>query len=306
MDDPGWQSNVAERIKRGRPFGDEDLDVGHTFGFEVAHNEVAWGAKEGIDCKEGARDGEVHHNYIHDIFVIRSFGGGKAGIYLDTYFAEGRNLEVHSNVVQRTGTGIRVMSEGGQPMHHVRIHSNLCVDNYWVGIALLSNLNSENYVEHIEVFNNTLYRNGYLEDNAGPTGGIQVCRGKRLRHVTVCNNICARNRNYQIAQTSDVERNSNDIVIDHNLCYPTDPVRPPTGWHQNVPTPGDSPVLAPPQFILPEGWNFRLKRNSPAIEAGRTGEDAGDPEGLSADLGAFPRHWKDDWEGRPYRSMHSD
>jgi hypothetical protein len=304
--DPGWQKHVAERIKRGRPFGDENLDVGHTFGFEVGHNEVAWGSKEGIDCKEGSREGEVHHNYIHDVFVIRSYGGGKAGIYLDTYFAEGRNLDVHHNVVQRTGTGIRVMTEGGQPMHHVRIHNNLCLENHWIGICVLSAPHSDHWVEHIEIFNNTVYRNGYLEGDHGASGGIQICRGRRLRHVTVCNNICVHNENYQIAQHKDIDRSGNDIRIDHNLCWPAEPAQPVAGWGKNVATLGDFPLVEHAQFILPEDWNFRLKRRSPAIDAGRAGSGEGDPGGVHPDLGAWPRQYKDDYDGRPHRSMHKN
>jgi hypothetical protein len=305
-DHPGWLNNVGERVKRGQAFGDEDLDIGHTFGFEVAHNEVAWGSKEGIDCKEGVQDGEVHHNYIHDIFVIRSFGGGKAGIYFDTYFAKDANLEAHHNVVQRTGTGIRVMSEGGQPMHDVSIHHNLCLYNYWVGVAILCNEKGEQYVESVNVFNNTVYRNGYLVSNEGPGGGIHLPRGARLRNVTVRNNICVDNRDYAIGIATNVDRAGSNIAIDHNLCYPREVEAHPQRWVAYVPTCGDMPVIAPPQFINPENWNFRLKRNSPAIGAANPAEKYRKLDGSRGDIGAFPRLYTDSWEGKPHRSMHQD
>ncbi len=285
--DPGWQEHTRRQLRRGRPVGEENLDVVCVHGFEVAHNEVSWGGKEGIDCKETGRDGDIHHNYCHDQFVLRGFLGGKANIYIDSWHGELSDIDVHHNVCERSGTGIRLMNEGGTALRNVRVRRNLCLDNYWFGIAVRCNVRSDNWVENIRVLNNTVYRNGYKEGNHTMLGGISIGTGtRRLRDVIIRNNISVDNRDYALAYHRDADLFEGNIRIDRNLCWPLDlRVRPD---RRRLPTFGVLPVLERPGFIAPDDYNFRLAPDSPAIDAGHPDQAYNDPDGTRNDQGAFP------------------
>ncbi len=286
---PGWQAGRRDRVRRESGGNDEDLDLHNVWGFEVAYNEVSWGAKEGMDLKGRVRDGTVHHNYCHNMFVIRGFLGGKAGIYLDSWIDDQRDIEVHHNVIERCGTGIRVMNEGGSPHYNLSIHHNLLVDNYWVGIAVRGG-SGDGYSHHIEVLNNTCWRNGYEEDNEGPGGGIAVSTPTvQLRDVLIRNNICAGGRDYPLAHHRDALLEHHNIVIDYNLSHPEVPEPDADRFRNLVPIGGQSPVLAAPGFIDPEAYNFHLRKDSPAVAAGHPAAEYRGPDGMRADLGAFPR-----------------
>ncbi len=285
--DPGWQAHTRHNLQRGRPVGEENLDVVCVHGFEVAHNEVSWGGKEGIDCKETGRDGDIHHNYCHDQFVLGGFLGGKVNIYIDSWHGELSDIDVHHNVCERSGTGIRLMNEGGTPLRNVRVRRNVCVDNYWFGIAVRCNVRSDQWVEDIRVLNNTVVRNGYKEGNNSVLGGISIGTAtRRLRNVVIRNNISVDNRDYALAYHRDADLFERDCRMDYNLCRPLDlEVR---GRGQRLPTFGVLPVLAGPKFIRPEDYNFRLMADSPAIDAGHPDEAYNDQDGTRNDLGAFP------------------
>jgi hypothetical protein len=283
--DGGWHERRRERVQAERGGNDESLDLHNVWGFELGHNEVSWGAKEGIDCKGQVRHGDLHHNYCHDMFVIRGFGGGKVGIYLDSWIVDQCDIEVRSNVLQRCGTGIRVMNEGGSPHYDLRIHHNLCIDNYWVGIAIRGG-KGDGYAHDIGVYNNTVWRNGFLAGSKGPGGGISIQTPTfQLRYVSIYNNICADNRDFALTyhETADLEHHH--IALDHNLCYPQEPGPRIGEGTQLVPTVGEYAVLCEPGFLDAENYNFRLRADSPARAAGRETDESNRP----ADLGAFPQ-----------------
>lgn len=267
--DPGWQADRRDRVRRESGGNDESLDLHNVWVFEVAHNEVSWGAKEGIDCKGQVRHGALHHNYCHDMFVVRGFGGGKVGIYIDSWIADQCDIEVVRNLVERCGTGIRVMNEGGSPHYDVRIHHNLCLDNYWVGIAIRGG-KGDGYSHDISAWNNTLWRNGHLEENEGPGGGISVSTPTvQLRNVTVRDNICSENRDYALAHHRKANLEDHNILFERNLCHPAEPGPRFQPGSARVPTTGENPVLAEPLFRDPENYNFRLRPDSPAIRSER-------------------------------------
>ena len=285
--DPGWQARTRRNLQRGRPVGEENLDVVCVHGFEVAYNEVSWGGKEGIDCKETGRDGDIHHNYCHDQFVLRGFLGGKVNIYIDSWHGDLNDIDVHHNVCERSGTGIRLMNEGGTPLRNVRVRRNLCVDNYWFGIAVRCNVRSDEWVENIRVLNNTVFRNGYKEGNNSMLGGISIGTStRRLRNVIIRNNISVENRDYALAYHRDADLFERSCRMDYNLCRPAEMhIR---GRGQRLPTFGMLPVLAEPKFVCAEDYNFRLAPESPAIDAGHPDEAYNDQDGTRNDLGAFP------------------
>ncbi len=287
--DPGTQARIRQAHREGDRFGDENLDLHAVQHFEVAHNHIGWGGKEGIDIMNGSRHGRVHHNYVHDNYVYPTFLGGKIGIYLDTR-SEEYELEVDHNVCERAGIGIAVRNEDFAPAHGIRIHHNLLLGNYWSGLGIYGKGDEGNVMRDIEFSNNTMYRNGYLESNKSPGGGLHLRNRKGGLHgITVRNNIAVGGRDYGLATNRECDRVSDEVRIDHNLIWPPELEVDPRRWRQWVPTFGDWPVLEEPGFIDPEGYNFRLREDSPAIDAGHPDERYSDPDGTRGDVGAFPR-----------------
>ncbi len=268
--DAGFQARERRALRDGTPVGEENLDVVCVHGFEVAHNEVSWGGKEGIDCKESVRDGDVHHNYCHDMFVLRDFPGGKVGIYIDSWHDDLCRIDVHHNVCERNGHGICLMNEGGSPIYDVRIRRNLCKDNYWWGICLRCNVESEEWVRDVEVTSNTIYRNGFQAGNRSGLGGIALTSStRRYKNLLIRDNICVGNRDFPLAYHREADLYGHNVRMEHNLCWPLDLAC--RRGQTFLPTFGSLPVLEEPTFIDPEAYNFHLR-----------------PDGTRTDLGAFP------------------
>ncbi len=288
--DPGWQARSRERFRRiGKPQADENLDVGRTDGFELAYNEVSWGAKEGIDCKGSVRNGTIHHNYVHDSFVYTAFKGGKVGIYIDSWGSDQYSYDIRDNVVERCGTGVMLRNEGGSPLYDVEVHRNIIRDNYWAGILIDAIQTHQGALHDLRIVNNTLYHNGHLAGHTGPAGGIRIASStRRLHEVTIRNNIIAESRDYPVCHTWNCDLRGADILIDYNLITPWTLGELQADPGQWVRTFGQFPVLARPNLIAPANYNFYPAADSPAVDAGHPSPCYRDPDGTRADIGAVP------------------
>src|SRR5688572_28888713 len=86
--------------------------------FEVAWNHVHHCGKEGIDVKEVARRGVVHHNWVHDV--------PRQALYCDAWFGLLEDVEWFSNVAHDAMWGLTFSVEGqGSEMRNVRAHHNV-------------------------------------------------------------------------------------------------------------------------------------------------------------------------------------
>jgi hypothetical protein len=287
--DPGPQASLRKAHRERDRFGDECLDFQRVHHFEVAYNEIGWSGKEGIDLMNGTAHGRAHHNYVHHNFVHEWFPGGKIGIYLDPRLG-GSEIEVDHNVVEGAGTGIRICNESGAPYHHYRIHHNLVIHNRHIGIDVRGKGTfGEGLAHHIEITNNTAYRNG-LHTPYGAAGGgcgISIRGGRGLSDVVVRNNISAHNESRQYALQRGVDRVAHRIVMDYNLTWPAElnlSTERPTGDHAVI---GDLPIVADPGFLDKDSYNFGLRKLSPALDSGHP--ELSDDDGTRSDLGAFPR-----------------
>ncbi len=249
----------AEIRRRGKSrWGDENLDFHAVQQLEVAFNEVAFGGKEGVDLMNGTRHARVHHNYVHDQFFT-ALSGGTLGIYMDCR-SEQWDLEVFHNVCERNGVGIQANSEDGAPARGIRIHHNLCKDNYWTGIAVLMWNEDGKEFRDVAVENNIVFRNGFLESNKAPAGGIHIhALTPLLRDILVRGNVVAANRDYQLAH-HEADLKAQNILFDRNHIWPAelkafDDPRWKKKW---VPTHGANPVLAEPRFPAPDEHRFGL------------------------------------------------
>ena len=104
----------------------EAISIAGATAFEVAWNEVGPNKKEGIDVKETAAHGVVHHNHCHD--------NDRQGLYVDGWFGVLEDVELRENVVHDNEVGVAVSSEDGPATRDIRIHHNLVFNNRASGI----------------------------------------------------------------------------------------------------------------------------------------------------------------------------
>ena len=252
----------------------ESLTIAATDTFVVEKNTVrdTAGGKEGIDAKDGSKNGRIRGNLVHHVPAV--------GIYVDAWDSATSNIEVSANTVHHAGNGIALASEAGGLLSNVRVVNNLVYDSTWLGIAVTRNGDGAHPMDGITIMNNTVWRNG---DTWG--GGLGVDDPNAL-HVVVRNNIVSANRSFQLSLSADVP--AANVSIDHNLIH---------GYRTSLEDGeilGDAPVTGNPLFVNPAGGDFHIRVGSPAIDAGSaTGAPATDfagvprPRGSGFDVGAF-------------------
>jgi hypothetical protein len=275
-----WPRELRHLRKPGR----EAIDNHRNEHVEIAFNEIYWCSKEGI--ADPQRHFKIHHNYIHHFLGPHH----SAGIYLDAYGPIMDDLDVYANVIHHTATGIAIGSEGGTLGTDIRIHHNLCFDNWWTGILNLS-AGQDGPRRGMRIENNTVHRNGHSSWEGNPTGGIHL-GSINCRDITVRHNICTDNRDYQVAMMEQHNRLEQGIAIERNFCSPlVGPLeRDLPKLRRWYPVVGDHTLTGDPHYVNADAWDFRLQRDSPAIDAGLPEERFVDPDGTLADLGAFPYH----------------
>ncbi|NQT27336.1 right-handed parallel beta-helix repeat-containing protein [candidate division KSB1 bacterium] len=269
----------------------EAISMAGPHNFEVAYNHVHDCKKEGIDVKETAAHGLVHHNYVHDC--------DRQGLYIDGWFGLLEDIEMHDNVVHGCEAGIAVSSEDGPNTKDLLIHHNLVYNNRATGI-FFSRWGQDNPRENVEVYNNTFYRNGWGPNFSGDpnywlSGGCYIYT-ENLLNVTIQNNIFARNKPFEIGYTerlNSAEFELKQIVIQYNLIQDINTVEYPfhmATWADDwvSVTPGEHAIEADPLFEDPANGDFRIQSDSPAINAGNPDAVYNDSDGSRNDIGAFP------------------
>lgn len=259
--------------------------------FEVAYNHVFNCKKEGIDVKETASFGTVHHNYVHDC--------ARQGLYIDGWFGQLENIEMYENVVHGCEAGIAVSSEEGPNTKNLKIHHNLVYNNRAAGI-FFSRWGADNPRENVEVYNNTFYRNGWGPNFSGDpqywlSGGCYLFT-TNMKDVKIRNNIFAKNYPFEIGHTCLLRGNwmeEKNIKIDYNLIHDVNTISCPiylAAWSKDsvYSITGTNAILKDPLFVNPENEDFRLSQKSPAVDSGSPGKEFNDKNGSRNDVGAFP------------------
>ena len=172
-------------------------------------------------------------------------------------------------------------------------------DNRASGI-FFSRWGADNPRENIKVYNNTFYRNGLGQDFSGDpqywlSGGCYLY-STNLQDVRIVNNIFALNSPFEIGYTGRFEENwtsLKNIEITNNLIHDVNTVEYPLYLKVFVKdsvysTTGTDAILADPLFVNPEHGDFRLRENSPAIDAGLTDPEDGANTKRGGFLGALP------------------
>ncbi|GAB6040075.1 right-handed parallel beta-helix repeat-containing protein [Endothiovibrio diazotrophicus] len=202
--------NDVEDTNRRGP--NEMITVSGVDGFEVRNNrvhnrQVGSHGGEGIDVKQGSRNGSIHHNEVWDLNT------DAPGIYLDAWDQLTENIDLYANWVHDIDTfGVYIGSERGGVLRDIRIYNNVINDNRRGAIMLAdeSSFSGSEPLEAISIFNNTLVANSVA---LGWYGAITV-ENPYVDGLAIRNNIAVGNGGYQI---SDYPASTRNVVIDGNL-----------------------------------------------------------------------------------------
>ena len=267
----------------------ECITVAGTDTFEVKNNHVHHsgpGSKggEGIDIKDGSRNGKVFKNRVHDL-------NNRVGIYIDAWDKHTYDIEVFKNLVFNifNNDGIAIGSEKGGLLENITIYDNIIYNNGLSGITLSDAGDSQTHpLKDIKIINNTIYKNGG-SNNWG--GGISI-ENSDIEGLLIRNNICSKNVFFQIQREAEVK----NFKIDHNLI---DGFR---GYDDEIL--GNEYILEDPRFVNPDKGDFHLKFGSPAIDMGSANEAPqedfeGCPRPINGkvDIGVYEYYLKGDIDG---------
>ncbi len=257
-------------------WGQESLSLIAVDGFEVKNCKVydaqgTLGGRgevvEGIDCKEGTKNGSIHDCEVYETLI---------GIYIDCGKTPEGNIAVYNNKLHDNYyEGIVLAAEDGAELSDVRIYNNLIYYNRDRGFII------ENYNFNVSFsfINNTLYHNTNAE--------IAVYNPDALTKGVIRNNIiCADSKYSFLLAYSD--QDIKNTVIDHNLFYNS------SLYDGQKNALGIKYLVVDPLFVNAAGLDFHLQNSSPAINAGSS-ESAPEkdydginrPQGKGYDLGAF-------------------
>lgn len=266
-------SNIVEKTNWGGVH--EMISIIGTDGFLVQNNELFNGnadgtflrngvimeGKEGIDAKDGSKNGRIVGNLVHDIFRL--------GIYVDAWDQTIENIQVIGNIVYNCKQGIALSSEAGGLLRNILVYNNVTYDNRNYGIVVPAWV-ANGPRENIRIINNTVYSNS--------SGGISIGTSNAYR-IEIQNNIVADNGGSAInaANVGVISNASNNLVSGRSLG--------------NVLS---GTITGDPRFVNAAGGDFRLATGSPAIDRGLTIADVPDdfngtlrPLGGVYDIGAF-------------------
>ena len=203
----------------------EALSVWGVDGFEVAGNVVNGGTREGIDIKTGSRNGSVHSNIVTGVASISGTPGGYNGgpaIYVDGNRADTFNVDIYDNTVYgNTAEGIVIGDEVPEQgdVKDIRVFNNLVYDNGKLGVNSGAGLSVSSNVSDVELTNNTVADNV----QALVIDGTDFTKGQKIFNVVVRDNIFANStyRNGLVEDADGLVIDNNLFTDSFGLIYQT-------------------------------------------------------------------------------------
>lgn len=282
--------------QRGYEMRSETVSIVRWDGFDVHHNHISNSLMEGIDFKEGSRNGRIHHNIVEQ---CRS-----AGIYAN----EGRDTKISHNIVRRIGyydpqdgsglycggeylkktfpnsnigepgaTGILIsngdLNGPGRPplevgrVSGIEVYENVISCTRNAAVSVWNEWRKERrdgwIMDDIRIDNNTCYRTCL-----GPNPvSAAILFDAAATNMRVRNNIIVASDRFDLEIWNRPEwpqpKNPPQRIVSHNLFHAN-------AMHH---TRGDHSVHGDPSFVstpeeLGDDGDFRLQHDSPAHDAG--------------------------------------
>ncbi len=215
-----------------------------------------------------ARDGVVRGNQIWNIdsYGNPAYGYDRSadGIYVDG----GRDVLIEGNTIHDVNIGIEMASEhAGRTTRNVTVRNNVVYDSTTIGIAIGGYDRRRGSTEDCVIMHNTVVN----------TDGPELLVQFDTRGNVITNNVIVAGPRHVFVRNIYVENFDN--VLDHNLYYSVD--GSPAGtwqwkgrgyrrfdaWRARSGNDRDS-LFADPSFVDPEGHDYTLGDDSPAIDAG--------------------------------------
>ncbi|MFK5976235.1 MAG: right-handed parallel beta-helix repeat-containing protein [Sulfurovum sp.] len=207
--------------------GNEKISVAGVDGFLVYGNDIyninravdTSKGGEGIDIKQGSRNGKVYDNHIHDIDSTK--GVKRPCLYVDAFNYDTYNIEVFNNIIYNCGaTAIMVSDEvaGAGILENLLIYNNLIFDNdadiiagspdrNAIEISTTNEGSGVKSVKNIAVFNNTIHNS---------SGGIivkdQSLSANGIANITIQNNIISGNTGGYNISTKNLQSFANENI----------------------------------------------------------------------------------------------
>jgi len=98
---------TGNKISHSNSTGDQEaLTLCTSTNFDISGNEITASDKiygEGIDCKQGCKNGNIYDNYIHDM--------PNMGIYIDAAGLATTGINIYNNTMTNLGDGVRLCNE---------------------------------------------------------------------------------------------------------------------------------------------------------------------------------------------------
>lgn len=256
-------NEVELAVSRG---SEECMTLSGVQWFWVRHNLVHTNGPmprggEGIDAKDGCKNGYIHNNEVRNLTF-------SLGIYIEAGVQGlvSSDIWVWNNLVHdiTMRDGIVLASERGALLERISVFNNIVYNTACNGIVVSDNNDGEpsaHPIRDVLIINNTVFNCGGSCPAAGggtdpDNGGIAV-RNMEASNITIRNNIASQNSGFQVGSTS-----TNNIVVQNNLL---NPVR-----NHQFELIGTGAVQQDPMFVNSGAADFHLQSTSPAIGAGLT------------------------------------
>lgn len=194
---------IATRTNKN--LGQEGISLVNIDRFEIKNCQIIDCYKEGIDVKNGCKNGSIHHCFVSNAVRV--------GFYVDAFASRSYNINLYNNIAKMpNGVGFSTGVEAGGTLEDVIFQNNIVYDSQR-GYNVSSNNDETNLsytMRNIILRNNVAYNSGF-------TGVFIVADVKNL---LIENNVLFPSKNYSIncIHVYDLNyTNVNEIIVRNNI-----------------------------------------------------------------------------------------
>jgi len=246
--------------------GQEGISLDNVENFEVKNCTVLEPRKEGIDAKNGCRNGSIHGCTVKKT-TTTSYGG--PGFYIDAFSRHQFNIELYENTaVMPEGAGFSTGCESHGILENILFRNNVVYDSLR-GYNIASNGTAPYTIKDITIRNNVAFNSGF--------SGVYI--PSAVTNALIENNILYPGASYTSSGVfiydlgvTDINqvRIRNNFFRAVNLVNPNIP--PGTNYLSNS---NYDLVMVDPTGTLTGTRDFHLAASSAAIAAGHGARDMG-------------------------------